>query len=143
MSDSCSFAGSQYLPVLQIDMLGSRLEDLVPVNSSVTKIPATFIYTPISFGKLRLWMQFTQALQMLRVMGFTEKDIDELKGIFADTNIVFLCATFVVSAMHVSTFFVLKLQTALTIIYILNYFYTAPVRLFGVQERRQLLEGSQ
>jgi len=94
----------RYLPVVYIDMLGSRLEDLVQVNTSLTELPITVSYTPISFGKLRLWMQFTGALFTLRQMGFTEKDIDELKGIFADTNVVFLCATFAVAAVHVSNY---------------------------------------
>jgi hypothetical protein len=88
--------------VVYIDLLGSRLEDLVPVNQSVKDFPVTLNYSPISFGKLRLWMQFSAAMFTLRQMGFTEKDIDELKGIFADTNIVLLCVTFVVAALHVS-----------------------------------------
>lgn len=46
-------------------------------------------------------MQFSAAMHTLRQMGFTEKDIDELKGIFADTNIVLLCVTFIVAALHV------------------------------------------
>nr|CAG4643083.1 EOG090X032C [Ilyocryptus agilis] len=87
--------GRRYLPVLHIDLLGSRLEDLVPVNKSTTTMSVTFIYAPISFGKLRLWLQFAGALQTLRHMGFTEKDADELKGLFSDTNIVLLCVTFV------------------------------------------------
>lgn len=90
----------RYLPVLHIDLLASRLEDLMPVNMSVSELPVTVLYSPISFGKLRLWIQFTGALHTLKLMGFTNKDIDELKGIFADTNIILLCGTFVVAALH-------------------------------------------
>ena len=88
--------------MVYIDLLGSRLEDLVAVNQTVKDFPVTLVYSPISFGKLRLWMQFTAAMHTLRQMGFTEKDIDELKGIFNDTSIVLLCMTFVVAALHVN-----------------------------------------
>ena len=36
----------------------------------------------------------------LHGMGFTEKDTDEVKGIFADTNLFLLLVTFGVSAVH-------------------------------------------
>lgn len=86
---------------MYIDLLASRLEDLVLVDQSLKELSVTLVYSPISFGKLRLWMQFTAAMYTLRQMGFTDKDIDELKGIFADTNIVLLCMTFIVAALHV------------------------------------------
>jgi len=58
------------------------------------------VYRPISFGKLRLFLQFSSALTSMQGMGFTEKDTDEVKGIFADTNLVLLIITFSVSAVH-------------------------------------------
>jgi hypothetical protein len=51
-------------------------------------------------GKLRLFMQFNSALGSMHGMGFTDKDTDEVKGIFADTNLVLLLVTFGVSAIH-------------------------------------------
>lgn len=41
------------------------------------------------------------ALRSLMAFGFTEKDVDEVKGIFADTNLYLLCITIFVAAVHV------------------------------------------
>jgi CRISPR/Cas system CMR-associated protein Cmr5 small subunit len=89
-----------YLPILFVDELTMRLRDLRVVNATDTNSDIEIIYQPISFGKLRLFLQFTGALGSMHGMGFTEKDTDEVKGIFADTNLVLLLITFAVSAVH-------------------------------------------
>ena len=90
----------QFLPLLYVDELSMRLRDLVIVNSTDKEAGLTLSYRPISMGKLRLFMQFNSALGSMHGMGFTDKDTDEVKGIFADTNLVLLLVTFGVSAIH-------------------------------------------
>lgn len=90
----------EYLPILYIDELNYRIKDLVPVNISSVSLPLTIIYKPISVGKLRMWTNFQESVKMLHSLGFTEKDTDEVKGIFADTNFYFLMLTFLVAAFH-------------------------------------------
>jgi len=90
----------QFLPILYVDELSMRLKDLVIVNSTDKETSIMLAYRPISLGKLRLFLQFTSALGSMAGMGFTDKDTDEVKGIFADTNLVLLLVTFGVSAVH-------------------------------------------
>merc|ERR1712027_221012 len=89
-----------YLPIVYVDELSLRLRDLVLVNATDDTGRVEFTYRPISYGKLRLFLQFTSALASMHQLGFTAKDTDEVKGIFADTNMVLLLVTFGVPAVH-------------------------------------------
>ena len=90
----------KYLPILFIDELTMRMKDLRVVNATDKVSTMEIAYQPISFGKLRLFLQFSAALGSMHSMGFTDKDTDEVKGIFADTNLILLMVTFGVSAVH-------------------------------------------
>ncbi|XP_061197594.1 lipid scramblase CLPTM1L-like [Saccostrea echinata] len=89
-----------YLPVLFIDELSFRVRDLLPINKTSKEMPLTITYSPISVGKLRFWNNMLHSIETLHKFGFTDKDTDELKGIFADTNFYFLMLTFAVAAFH-------------------------------------------
>lgn len=89
-----------YLPLLFVDELSNRVKDLVEINSSSTELPLTISYDTISLGRLRFWIHMQDAVFSLQQFGFTEKDADEIKGIFVDTNLYFLALTFFVAAFH-------------------------------------------
>ncbi|XP_012577184.1 PREDICTED: cleft lip and palate transmembrane protein 1-like protein [Condylura cristata] len=89
-----------YLPILFIDQLSSRVKDLVVINRSTTELPLTVSYDKISLGRLRFWIHMQDAVYSLQQFGFSEKDADEVKGIFVDTNLYFLALTFFVAAFH-------------------------------------------
>ncbi|XP_053469240.1 lipid scramblase CLPTM1L isoform X1 [Ictalurus furcatus] len=89
-----------YLPLLFIDELSNRVKDLVEINSSSTELSLTISYDTITLGKLRFWIHMQDAVYSLQQFGFTEKDADEIKGIFVDTNLYFLALTFFVAAFH-------------------------------------------
>nr|XP_060630604.1 lipid scramblase CLPTM1L [Anolis sagrei ordinatus] len=89
-----------YLPILFIDQLSNRVKDLMIINRSTTELPLTVSYDQISLGKLRFWIHMQDAVYSLQQFGFSEKDADEVKGIFVDTNLYFLALTFFVAAFH-------------------------------------------
>ncbi|KAI8033897.1 lipid scramblase CLPTM1L [Drosophila gunungcola] len=90
----------QILPILQTDTFNTRLKDLVPVTRNTTEYTFSFHYKPVGVGKLRLMLLMEHATQALRTVGFATKDIDEVKGIFSDTNVYLLCGTIFVSSIH-------------------------------------------
>lgn len=89
-----------YLPIVFIDELSNRLSDLQPINKTTKKMELKIMYSPISLGKLRLWTSILESMKTMKLLGFKDKDIDEVKGIFTDTNLVLLLMTFAVSAFH-------------------------------------------
>ncbi|KAM9386087.1 LOW QUALITY PROTEIN: lipid scramblase CLPTM1L-like [Pholidichthys leucotaenia] len=89
-----------YLPLLFVDELSNRVKDLVEINSTTAELPLTISYDSISLGRLRFWIHMQDAVYSLQQFGFTEKDADEIKGIFVDTNLYFLALTFFVAAFH-------------------------------------------
>ncbi|KAM9776666.1 lipid scramblase CLPTM1L [Syngnathus typhle] len=89
-----------YLPLLFVDELSNRVKDLLEINSTSRVLPLTISYDAISLGRLRFWIHMQDAVYSLQQFGFTEKDADEIKGIFTDTNLYFLALTFFVAAFH-------------------------------------------
>ena len=51
-----------YLPMIFFDELSMRIRDLVKINSTEEPLKFTIEYSPISFGKLRLFSQFQSSL---------------------------------------------------------------------------------
>jgi len=90
----------KYLPLLYIDGLSSLQRHLVPVNKDTDKLPIKVYFTPVSLGRLRVWSSVEQTLVNMKNLGFTENDLDDMKGIFSDTNLYFLAMTFSIAIVH-------------------------------------------
>ncbi|XP_062501860.1 lipid scramblase CLPTM1L-like [Corticium candelabrum] len=93
--------GYKYLPVVYVDELSILLKHLHPIDSDSEEMPLEIRYSSISIGLLRMWLSMQNSLSMMSRLGFTENDIDQVKGIFVDTNLYFLALTFLVSAFHI------------------------------------------
>lgn len=75
---------------------------MIELNRNTTELTLTFTYTPISVGKLRLILHIEHAMLALKQFGFTLKDIDEMKNVFSETNLYFLCGSMLIASVHVS-----------------------------------------
>lgn len=92
---------NEFLPILHVDFAKARQADLLEVKPRSENFTMEFNYIPIGVGKLKLLAHVEQAFQALQTMGFSNKDLDEVKGIFSDTNLYLLCGTLFVGSVHV------------------------------------------
>jgi Cleft lip and palate transmembrane protein 1 (CLPTM1) len=92
----------EFLPMVQSNVLREKSSYFIEVTKNVTEIDLEFNYTPSSVGKFRLIALIENSLQQLTNLGFTSKDLDEVKEIFADTNLYFLMGTILIGSVHVS-----------------------------------------
>uniref|UniRef100_A0A3Q2P5N5 Lipid scramblase CLPTM1L n=1 Tax=Fundulus heteroclitus TaxID=8078 RepID=A0A3Q2P5N5_FUNHE len=83
----------------EISLISGEEQTQQEINSTSTELPLTVSYDSISLGRLRFWIHMQDAVYSLQQF-FTEKDADEIKGIFVDTNLYFLALTFFVAAFH-------------------------------------------
>ncbi|CAH1155266.1 unnamed protein product [Phaedon cochleariae] len=90
----------EFLPIAQADLLNMRLRELVEITPETRNLNFTYHYTPTSLGKMRFLLQIEATLHQFLELGFTEKDLDEVKGVFADTNLYLLCATLCIGSIH-------------------------------------------
>ncbi|VDO07411.1 unnamed protein product [Rodentolepis nana] len=64
------------------------------------KLNFTLEVVPLSIGKFRLRCILAQAAEQLKSMGVKDKDIEDIQGLFTETNLYLLVTTIVVSAFH-------------------------------------------
>ncbi|XP_030757327.1 cleft lip and palate transmembrane protein 1-like protein [Sitophilus oryzae] len=92
---------SRFLPLVSLDFLSLRLQDLEEVTEDTRSVTLKFAYKPISLGKMRFVLQMEASLKQFLTLGFSDKDLDEVKGVFADTNLYLLSATMIIGTVHV------------------------------------------
>lgn len=123
----------QFLPIVSQDILQSRLKDLEEVTKEKKQMMFTFIYKPISIGKFKFLVQMETTFVNFMEMGFTTKDVDEVKGVFADTNFYLLCATMTIGSIHVSLSFkcFTRSKQVLCFSYCLTFYRLKTTLVFG------------
>ncbi|KAL4716547.1 hypothetical protein ACJJTC_010211 [Scirpophaga incertulas] len=91
---------NKFLPIIQENVLKSRMTNLQLLNSTTTEANVTISVYPASYGLLRLALHVRLALEQLQSLGFSKQDVDDVKGIFADTNLYLLSATVLIASCH-------------------------------------------
>ncbi|KYQ50676.1 Cleft lip and palate transmembrane protein 1-like protein [Trachymyrmex zeteki] len=89
-----------FLPIVNCDFLRTRHRDLQRITPQNNTMNVAVEYSPVSLGKLRLVLHVQATMENLKNLGFSDRDVDEVKGIFADTNIYLLGGTFFIAAVH-------------------------------------------
>lgn len=128
----------EVLPIVLEDIMQTRLKDLIEITDNSKTVTFTYVYSPVAFGKLRFLLQIEATLKQFLTLGFTEKDLDEIRGVFADTNLYLLCATMAIGSIHVCILFLKPKKRILTTFFVI----IAIVGFSLVQKRCQLLENT-
>lgn len=92
-----------YLPIVFISDIRTRIRDLWPVNKTNPTLPITVNFEPTALGQIRFMLIVEASIKTMHTFGFSESDTDDVKGIFFDTNIYLLLLTVFVTSCHVST----------------------------------------
>ncbi|KAH7642102.1 Cleft lip and palate associated transmembrane protein 1 [Dermatophagoides farinae] len=93
----------RYLPIIVISDARQRLLDLQQLpkeNKPPVNMPLEVIYEPLPMGRLRLSLLIEKAFETMKKMGFGEREIEDAKGIFFETNGSFLLLTILIVSFH-------------------------------------------
>ncbi|KAJ3400223.1 hypothetical protein HDV05_001218, partial [Chytridiales sp. JEL 0842] len=93
--------GLHYYPIFYVDDFWLLSENLQLINETTPKLNMTLQYQPKSFWYFNLMLQFDQNFKMqTKMMGSDEREVEQIKSMFLDTNPVLLAVTIAVSILH-------------------------------------------
>lgn len=89
-----------YPPVIYAEEIGLTSDKYIPLNASVSVLPLTVTMAPMSPQRWMMMEHMEESLKGQKELGFTEKDIDDVRRLIADTSVTLLAATMVASILH-------------------------------------------
>ncbi|KAM9309322.1 lipid scramblase CLPTM1L-like [Pholidichthys leucotaenia] len=89
-----------YLPLLLVNELNFRVQDLLEISSDTVQLPLMVSYEGISLRGFRFWIHLQDMVYSLRQFGFTEENIDEIKETLMGSNLYLLILTAVITALQ-------------------------------------------
>lgn len=111
--DSQHPSGYAFLPAVHVDEMGLTSDKYVPLNETVSALPLRIgFHSMISTddgddtqqgltpARYRLLNHLSNALESQKEMGFEQSDIDDLRRMIAETNVMLLGITILASILH-------------------------------------------
>lgn len=90
-----------YYPIFTTNDFWMMKEDLIAINSTLKELKFYFQFSPISFWKHQMYVQMQDSFKtQVDMLGGDEKEIDQVKSMFRDTNPILLGVTILVSLLH-------------------------------------------
>ena len=113
-------SGYAMLPSLHVDEIGLTSEKYIPMNETVTSLPLRVSFDRndmaagpdqkttsktataggISSARWRLLTHLSKAIESQKDLGFEDSDVDDLRRLLAETNVVLLLITLLASCLH-------------------------------------------
>ncbi|KAJ3107930.1 hypothetical protein HDU96_007745 [Phlyctochytrium bullatum] len=94
-------SGVYFYPVFEVDDFWLMSEHLQPINETVSSGNLTLFFQPKSWWYHTLLCQFDENFRMQNaMMGVDQKETDEIKRMFLETNPILLAVTMFVSILH-------------------------------------------
>jgi hypothetical protein len=112
-------SGYSYLPAVHVDEIGLTSDKYIPLNETVMALPLRIGFHSdmmttlggdigseksskrgLSPARYRLLNHLSSALESQRELGFEQSDIDDLRRLIAETNVMLLAITIMASVLH-------------------------------------------
>jgi len=113
-------SGLAYLPGLYVDEIGLTSDKYIPLNASTTALPLRITFqrnvspdiqdpgTPsskvegngMSPARWRLLRHLSESLEKQKQFGFEQSDVDDIRRLIAETNVILLAITILASTLH-------------------------------------------
>lgn len=92
--------GYVYKPPIHVDEIGLTSDKYIPLNDTVTSLPIKVTYGPMSLQRWLLMETMEESISAQSGLGFSDKDIDDIRRLISDTSIYLLCITTIASILH-------------------------------------------
>lgn len=89
-----------YKPNIHVDEIGLTSDKYIPLNSTVMSLPLKLTYGSMSLQRWLLMKELEESIASQSSLGFSDKDIDDVRRLVSETSIYMLGITLLASLLH-------------------------------------------